>query len=110
MMEFGGASILPFLVESCPSCGELIERAPQQPVDADDEERHDGDSKRNSRIIPGLRHARDVRTETHAVELRRAPAHRLRNDACVPCAPGCRDGACDVVGKYAGQYDVAPPA
>src|SRR5580700_4919118 len=78
-------------IEPRPAFGEHVERSPQEPVHGDDEHRHHGDAKRDPRVVAGLGHLRDIGAQPPGAQLRRSPAHRLRNDARVPGAPGGSD-------------------
>src|ERR1700691_6470890 len=86
-----------------------VERRPDQAVEEDYENRHDGDAEHDARKIPRDRHVGDVCAEAMGGEMVVPPGCDFRDDAGVPRAARGRDGTGYVIGEDPWQDRDPPP-
>src|SRR5579859_4193303 len=90
---FEGAEAI-FLSQSVAGLGQMIQPAPEQPIDSYNEEAHDRYAKdETSPIVGGGRRRRNVGAEAGSSQSLIAPLDYFRDDARVPRATRCGDGA-----------------
>src|SRR5476649_165637 len=91
-----------------PALGHAVQPAPDEVVEAHDEDAHHADAQRDAREVAGRRHLGDVAAQAVRLQGGRTPADVFGDDGGVPRAAGGGDGAGDETGEDRRQQVATP--